>query len=210
MIGRYFRTLNTLLHESGHAVAAILTSGEIIHIELNSDTSGAALTKSSSKLRAFMVTFSGYPFAALASGGLLWLTVHQQYRYIFLILLSICLLNLMLFVRNSYGLIWLFTFSLIIIFIAWYQHSFLTEAFTTLISLIAFVETILSTLTIAYLGFKSPKKAGDMTNLERVTQIPAFFWAFIITGIVALIVYYTILYTFPNLMQPIVFSVVQS
>lgn len=210
LTGRYFRTLNTLLHESGHAVAAILTSGEVIRIELNSDTSGTALTKSSSKFRAFLVTFCGYPFAALASGGLLWLSAHHQYRYVFLILLTICLLNLMLFVRNSYGLVWLITFTIIITFIAWYQHALLTEIFSTLISLIAFAETILSTITIAYLGCFLPKKAGDITNLGRISQIPAFIWAFLLTAVVACIVYYTILYTFPNPVQPIVFSVVQS
>lgn len=203
VIGPYFRTVNTLLHESGHALAAILTSGEVVHVELNADTSGTAFTKSGSKFRAMLVSFSGYPFAALASGMLIWLSVTNQYRVVFLILLSLALLNLMLFVRNTYGIVWLMTFSGLIVFVAWFDKMPLTSIFTLAISLIAFAETIMSTLVILYLGLALPRKAGDLTNLARASRVPAAFWALLTAGIVAVLVYYTIVFNFPNPLQPL-------
>lgn len=203
-IGRYFRTVNTLLHESGHALMAILTSGEVVHVELNADTSGTAFTKSGSKSRAMLVSFSGYPFAAMASGLLIWLSVTNQYRIVLLILLSLALLNLMLFVRNTYGIVWLLTFSGLLIFIAWFDKMPLSKIFTLTISLIAFAETIMSTLVILYLGLSVPRKAGDLTNLAKTSKVPAVIWALLITGIVAVVVYFTIISNFPDPLQPLV------
>lgn len=209
LIGRYFRTVNTLLHESGHALAAILTSGEVVHVELNEDTSGTALTKSGSKSRAILVSFAGYPFAALASGILIWLASTNQVKMAFLILLSIALLNLMLFVRNTYGLVWLLTFSGLIVFIAWVDKAPLSRISALAISLIAFAETIMSTLYILFLGLAHPRKAGDLTNLARISKVPAVIWAVLIAGMVSIIVYYTVVSNFPDPLQPIVDSVVK-
>jgi len=209
VIGRYFRTVNTLLHESGHALGAILSSGEVVHIELNKDTSGTAYTKSGSKSAAMFVSFAGYPFAAFASGLLIWLTVTNQYNLVFLILLTIALLNLMLFIRNTYGIIWLITFSGLIVLVAWIGNPSVSRIFTLSVSLISFAETIMSTLTIFYLGLTSPRKAGDLTNLAKTSKVPALIWALLITGLVGMIVYFTIINYFPNPLQPINFSVVQ-
>jgi hypothetical protein len=43
-VGNPFKSINTLYHECGHAIAALITNGEIYHIKLNSNTSGEALT----------------------------------------------------------------------------------------------------------------------------------------------------------------------
>lgn len=201
-IGRYFRTVNTLLHESGHALATILTSGEVVHVELNQDTSGNALTKSGSKSRAVFVSIAGYPFAAFTSGIFIWLVSNNQHKYVLFILLSIALLNLILFVRNTYGIIWLLTFSCLIVCVAWIDIPAVTRIFSLTVSLIAFAETIMSTLVILYLGFTQPRKAGDLTNLARTSKIPAAIWALLIAGIVALLVYYTIASNFPDPLQP--------
>ena len=45
-VGKFFRITNTLIHESGHAIMALLTSGNVVSIDLMSDTSGTATTKS--------------------------------------------------------------------------------------------------------------------------------------------------------------------
>ncbi len=204
LIGKYFRTVNTMLHESGHAIASILSSGEVIHIHLDSDTSGSALTRSGSRLKAVFVSFAGYPFAAAFSGLLIALSVNNQYKWVFFMLLSIALLNLALFVRNTYGIVWLFTFSALIVFIFWLGNNVVSYIFSLAISLISLSETVFSTLIILYLGFSKPRKAGDTTNLAKYSGIPAAIWALIISTLVAVLVFYTIKHYFPFPLQPIV------
>jgi hypothetical protein len=204
LIGKYFRSVNTLLHESGHAFAAILSSGDVIHVELGSDTSGSAYTKSGSKLKALFVSFSGYPFAAAFSGLLIALSVGHQYKWVFYILLTVALLNLAFFVRNTYGLAWLFTFSGLILFVFWIGNNMLSYIFALAVSLISLSETVFSTLIILYLGFSRPRKAGDLTNLAKISGIPAAIWALLITLLVTILVYYTITHYFPSPLQPIV------
>jgi hypothetical protein len=204
LIGKYFRTVNTLLHESGHAIAAILSSGEVINIELSSDTSGSAYTKSGSGIKAMFVSFSGYPFAAAFSGLLLALAVNYQFKWVFYILLTIALLNLTLFVRNTYGIAWLLTFSGLILFTFWIGNTTLSYVFALAVSLISLSESVFSTLVILYLGFSRPRKAGDVTNLAKISRVPAVIWALMISFIVAVLVYYTVVHYFPSPLQPIV------
>ncbi|MHC1773904.1 MAG: M50 family metallopeptidase [Lentimicrobium sp.] len=204
LIGKYFRSVNTLLHESGHAIAAILGSGEVIHIELGSDTSGSAYTKSGSKLKAIFVSFTGYPFAAAFSGMLIALSVDHQFKWVFYILLTVALLNLAFFVRNTYGLVWLFTFTGLILFVFWIGNTMLSYVFALAVSLISLSETVFSTLIILYLGFSKPRKAGDVTNLAKISGIPAAIWALLISFLVTVLVYYTIKNYFPSPLQPIV------
>lgn len=206
LIGKYFRTLNTLFHESGHAIAAILTSGEVLRIELEHDTSGKAYTKSNSKVKALLVSFTGYPFAALISGILVALSVKQMDSAVFFILLCIALLNLALFVRNTYGIAWLVTFSGLVVFVFWSGSRLLSQVVALSVSLISFVESVRSTLTIVYLGFTHERKAGDATNLAKISRMPAAIWALLLGISVAVIVFYTLRGYFPDPLKPIVRS----
>ena len=44
--GKLVNPINTMIHESGHAIVSLIFSGEVECIELNMDSSGAAKTKS--------------------------------------------------------------------------------------------------------------------------------------------------------------------
>src|SRR5688572_11763556 len=72
-IGVYFRCINTLIHEVGHALFSILTSGSVERIDLFADTSGAAYTKSKNIFGKLLVPLAGYTFASAASWGAFWL-----------------------------------------------------------------------------------------------------------------------------------------
>lgn len=200
-LNSYLRTVNTLLHESGHAFVAVLMSGEAMEIKLNSDTSGSALTRTTSKAKAFWVSFAGYPIAALGSMLLMALAYHKDYRLGFLILISISIINLVIFVRNSYGIFWLITFSLVLFSI----NTFLTPPIALVlfrfIALIAFIETITSTFTIILLGLTKRKKAGDITSMEKLSGIPASVLSLIMALVVGSITYITIIRYFPSLSQ---------
>lgn len=200
-LNSYLRTINTLLHESGHALLAILLSGEAIEIKLNSNTSGSALTRTSSKTKAFWVSFAGYPIAALGSLLLMALTHHKDYRTGFLILISIAIINLIVFVRNNYGIFWLVTFSLVLFLINGFLSPVIALVLFRFIVLIAFIESITTTLGIVVLGLTNRKKAGDLSTMEKLSGIPASVLALVMATVVGFITYITISRFFPPLSQ---------
>lgn len=195
--GVFFRTVNTLLHESGHAVGAIVTSGTVVKIDINKDTSGLIKTVNSGKWSAFLTSFAGYPFAALISSLLLVLTINGNYKYSVLILLSVAILNLMLFVRNLFGVIWIVAFMGLLTLSTIYASDLLQSYLVLMICTIAFTETFSSTLYITYLGIAKPRKAGDLYNLQKSTGVPAPLWAVINFLVVISILYYTVINYFP-------------
>jgi hypothetical protein len=201
VLNNYFRTLNTLLHESGHALTAILLSGEALEIKLNSNTSGSALTKTNSKGKAFLISLSGYPFAAISSCGLIALAVNQHYRTGFFILVSLAVINLIVFVRNTYGVFWLITFSILMLLSNWYAYPIVASVFFLFISLIAFIEGITSTAYILFLGITKPSKAGDLSNMAKTSKIPVFFWTLVMAATVGTVIWFTIRKYFPPIIQ---------
>lgn len=197
IVGVFFRTVNTLLHESGHALGAILTSGEVLKIDILKNTSGVTETKSNGKLSAFIVSFTGYPFAALASSLMLVMSMNGNHRLVLYILFSIVTINLIFFVRNAFGILWLVIFSSLLTVSVWIDNEVLSKLFLLFISMVAFTETFTSTIVVGVLGLTTPRKAGDLFNMQRMSGIPAGFWALIIGTIVMWILYYTMIHYFP-------------
>jgi hypothetical protein len=85
-VGKYLRVVNTLIHESGHAIAALVSSGEVYKVELFSDTSGTAVTKTKGKLSQFLVAIAGYPFGSAVAFLLFYIISRGEYRIVLYIL----------------------------------------------------------------------------------------------------------------------------
>ncbi|ARK30574.1 hypothetical protein BkAM31D_12455 [Halalkalibacter krulwichiae] len=69
-------TIHTLIHETGHALAAILTSGKVYKIYLYSNTSGLAYTGSTSWLSSVIIAYAGYTFSSLVVLFAFYLIIH--------------------------------------------------------------------------------------------------------------------------------------
>ena len=177
IIGKYFNVIDTLFHESGHALVALLTSGKVLKIELFQDTSGTTLTQSKSKISQFLTSLAGYPFSSIGSFVLFYLIKSENYLWVFIIFGVFTLLNLILWVRNWYGIFWLLTFGGLIGLFYYLKNDTYIFCFTLFISAILLFDSIIKCFQLLYLSFKTPKNAGDAANLKKLTHIPAFFWA---------------------------------
>jgi len=99
-----------MIHESGHAFMALFLSGEVVKINLFSDTSGVTVTKVRGKIPRLLVSFSGYPFSAFVSFIIFYL-IKEGYNTIALVVLMLfAVTSLLFFVRNFYGIFWLILF----------------------------------------------------------------------------------------------------
>lgn len=196
-IGKILRTFNTLLHESGHVLMAMLLNGTVHEVRFNNDLSGSASTSSNSRFKTTLISFNGYPFAAVCALLLLALLKNGHYQIGYIALISLALIHLIFFVRNGFGMIWLASFIVLLTVSYTQAPPHVAEWILTGLILIALVETIISTVQIMLLGFTRPRKAGDITNLAHSTGLPEWLWALIISAFCAWITYHIVIDYFP-------------
>ncbi len=199
VLGKYFRGVNTLVHEAGHAFATLLLSGEVISVNLFADTSGTTVTKAKGKFSQTIIALAGYPLSALA--GLLCLSLLNKgyHLYVLFILTSIALVIMILSLRNAYGLFWAGTFVILNLLLIYFNNGTLVYIFAAFYSLIIFADAIISSLVLLLLSLRQPKKAGDASNLHKITKIPAVVWATLLLVFTLFISWLSITNYFPSI-----------
>jgi hypothetical protein len=199
VLGKYFRSVNTLIHEAGHVFVTLLLSGEVIAVNLFADTSGTTVTKAKGKFAQAMIALAGYPVSAL-TGWLCLFFLYKGYNlYILFILTSIALIIMILSLRNVYGLFWAGTFVVLNLLIIYFNNNTLIYAFAAFYSVIIFTDAVISSVVLFVISIKQPKKAGDATNLNKVTRLPAAFWAILLLAFTIFISWLSVINYFPSI-----------
>lgn len=184
------------MHESGHAVMALLTGGGVMNIKLSADTSGAAQTKSKYWAGKVLTSIAGYPISAFSAWLLFWLIQQQKINYVFYVLLSLILINLILWVRNTFGIIWLIIMGSLCTLLYIYGNQATQYYFATFCAAIILFQSIYTAIILVYISLTSPAKAGDAKNLKDFTFIPTVIWALTLLSIV-IFASYNIWFLFP-------------
>lgn len=99
---RWFGLFATLVHELGHAVAAILT-GRVVHgIRIRRNHSGDALSSGRGALGTIISGVMGYPAPAIVGAAQLW-SVANGYTAVALFAGGVVLVLTLLVIRNAFG-----------------------------------------------------------------------------------------------------------
>ena len=199
VIGKYFRSVNTLVHEAGHAFATLLLSGEVIAVNLFADTSGTTVTKAKGKFPQALIALAGYPVSALTGWLFLFLMHKGYYLYVLFILTSIALIIMILSLRNVYGLFWAGTFVILNLLLIYFNNKSLIYMFATFYSVIIFTDAIISSFVLLALSILQPKKAGDAANLQKITKIPSAAWAIMLLIFTLFISWLSVIHYFPSI-----------
>jgi hypothetical protein len=197
-LGKFLNVLNTMIHESGHAIAALVTGGGVMNIKLSADTSGAAQTKSKYWIGKVFTSLAGYPVSSATALLFFWLIQEQKINYIFIIIISLILINLILWVRNAFGIIWLVVMGIICTLVYIYTSAKVKHYFVVFCAAIVLFQSVYSSITLLVIAIKNPSKSGDAKNLKDFTFLPSFIWAFLFVAI-ALFSAYTVLLMMPCL-----------
>ncbi|MBP3950788.1 M50 family metallopeptidase [Halalkalibacter suaedae] len=171
-----FGSYHTLIHETGHAIIAIITRGNVRSISLFSNTEGVAHTSYRSWFGGVITSYFGYTFATLFTISSFFLIYHHHYTALSYCLIVLATINLFLWVRNTYGILWLICFLSLMIFIEYNQLLTFRIHFLTLLSSILLVQSLLSSFIIFRLSIVHSKGAGDATSLNKLTAIPTLLW----------------------------------
>lgn len=101
---QWFGLFTTLVHELGHAFAAVLT-GRVVHgIRIRRDHSGDALSSGRGGFGSTVSGFFGYPAPAIVGAAELW-SVFHGYTAIALFVGGVILLLTVLVIRNLFGIL---------------------------------------------------------------------------------------------------------
>ncbi|MBU8878624.1 M50 family metallopeptidase [Bacillus sp. FJAT-29790] len=176
ILGNYVRVINTVIHESGHALMALL-GGDVHKIALFMNTEGVTYTSHSTWIGGLLTGGAGYVFSSLFAFLSFWLISRKKYKVLIFILLLFIVLNLVFWVRNFYGLFWLTSFGAGFLLLLSKGSEALVQKCLLLIASILLVESITSSFTILLLSFIQPHAAGDATGLANATIfIPVQMW----------------------------------
>lgn len=175
VVGTYFRCLNTMYHEDGHALMSLLTFGKIKKIDIFYNTEGLITHTSKNRFLRFLVTLAGYPFASAMAWVLAYLYLQEDYEKLCYLIAGTGVINLIFWVRNLYGIIWLITFGTMTVLTYFYVPQ-LNILLIKLIVAVTMYASVKSAFDVLSLSIKKPKDAGDATTLRKSTMIPTFIW----------------------------------
>ena len=175
-VGNYVKCINTLIHESGHALIALF-GGKVETISLFMNSEGVTYSRQSTWLGSFLTSLAGYIFSSFMA-FLSFLFIKKGKQALFIdILLVLIVLNLLFWVRNPYGLFWLASFGLLFLYLLIKGSENFRNHLLLLIAAIILVDSIKSPYEILWISFNSVNIAGDAGNLAHLTLfIPAQLW----------------------------------
>lgn len=183
IIGKYFAALNTMFHEDGHALSSMLLGGRVKRISLFSNTEGEAITASRFWIGRVITSYAGYTFSSLIAFVCFFLISVGEVKYVLYGFIGFAVVNLVLWVRNFYGIIWLISFISLCGVLLYYGSENLQIFITFFLSAIILTQSVSTAFIILVLSFKDSKNAGDATNLAKHTFIvPAFIWGMLFFG----------------------------
>jgi hypothetical protein len=191
-VGKFLRIVNTLIHESGHAFVALLSSGEVYEVELFSDRSGTATTKTKGKFSRFLVALAGYPFGSAFAWLMFYFISRNNIDWVLYLLICIALINLTLLVRNTFGIFWLIAFVVVLIIVIYYGNSHVKYYYSLWLAGIMLFEAFYSSIELLIIAAKKPKAAGDASNLQSYTGIPALLWALLFVAQAGFFIYLSV------------------
>lgn len=196
IIGRFVNVVNTMIHETGHAIVSLLFSGEVDAITLNADTSGSAKTKSKYWIGKVLTSLVGYPASCFAAWLFFYFIDKGKTDYVLYFLICVALINIVLWVRNTFGIIWILVFLLACFCLLYYPHPIVKMGTVVFFSSIILLQSFTSTIVLFIISIKQSNKAGDAKNLQEFMFLPAAIWALFFIA-VALFTSYQCVLLFP-------------
>jgi len=196
-IGKFFRVVNTMIHECGHAFMALFLSGEVVKINLFSDTSGVTVTKVRGKIPRLLVSFAGYPFSAVVAFIIFYLIKDEYNTLALVVLMLFAVISLLFFVRNFYGIFWLIMFIIAGGVIVQLDSLTILNAWMIFLASLLLTDAFISGIILLKISIQNPTAAGDAANLKKETLIPAWIWSLVFCVINGYFAYLTVALTFP-------------
>lgn len=176
---RIARNLITLVHEAGHALAALLVGRRLQGIKLHSDTSGVTVSRGKPEGPGMAFTaLAGYPAAAvlgLVFAGLL----SSDLITVVLIVMALMLLGVLVMVRNTYGVFTVVASSVVLGLVALVAPSWFQAIFVYLLTWFLLFGGVRPVIELQIKRRRGSARDSDADQLGRLTGMPAVLWVLV-------------------------------
>ena len=183
---RYFGLLATVVHELGHAVAAVTSGQRLSGIRLRFDHSGTTTAYSRSRLATAWSCFWGYPAPALVGSAFVWCG-HTGWGPASIAAGIVALAASLLFLRNLSGvLITSAAIAAAVGLLLLLPASFAGHA-AVVLGLALLVAAVRDLLKLANVHLRRSERlaSSDAFLLYRITAVPSAVWIALFACVVA-------------------------
>jgi hypothetical protein len=185
---QYFGLFATLVHELGHAVAAMLTARMLHGIRLHRDHSGDAVTSGRGTRGTLGTVISGlfgYPAPAIVGAAQLW-SVFHGYTAIALFAGGVVLVLTLLVIRNLFGVL-VVAASAVVSAALWFYAPPTVQGYALLVlgtALLVGSVRGLATVVGVHVPHRDRLRTSDAYLLYRRTGIPSVIWLALFTVLI--------------------------
>ncbi|MFD1212840.1 M50 family metallopeptidase [Arthrobacter sp. GCM10027362] len=176
---RWFGLFVTVVHELGHAFAALMTGQAVKGIHLRFDHSGAmhSLSRRNGRAGAAWSGFWGYPAPAVVGAALVW-AAYAGWSGLALSASALLFLATLLFIRNWQGVVIALGCAAAAVLLLWYATPVFLGYFTLAIGVALLVGAVRDWFKV--LGVHTRRRhelaSSDAYILSRGTGVPAAVW----------------------------------
>jgi len=182
---QYFGLFATLVHELGHAVAAILT-GRMVHgIRIRRNHSGDAMSSGRGIFGTVVSGVFGYPAPAIVGAAQLW-SVFNGYTAIALFSGGIVLVLTLIVIRNVFGAVVVLS-SAAVSALLWFSAPAPVQGYALLVIGVALLVgsvRALGTVIGVHLRRRDQLATSDAYLLYRRTGIPSPIWLLLFAALI--------------------------
>ena len=176
-----------LLHEISHGIAAIVTGGEVIEIEVNERIGGYCQYRGGNRL---VVASAGYLGSLVWGGVILVIASRTPYsRQLGTVLAAVLLTVTLLWIRNSFGVFYTAGIAVVLYVLCRFLPGVLVRI---LMQFLGTASCLYVIVDIYEDVIRIYQDGSDADTLAQLTGIPAIFWG-LIWGAIALVM---IVYSF--------------
>jgi hypothetical protein len=169
-----FRLFVTFIHEGGHALATLLTFGSVERVSIYPNASGVTLSRGGLQL---LVASAGYLSSTAYGTGLLMLCQRGSNAKAVLALTAAAILGLtVFFVSGTFGWVAGILLAAGLVFIALAATARVAHFFLSFLAVQCCLNALYDLNTLFVISATSNAQS-DALNLQRLTYIPALFWA---------------------------------
>ncbi|HEX6357451.1 M50 family metallopeptidase [Actinophytocola sp.] len=170
------RNVITIVHEAGHALAAVLVGRRLSGIRLHSDTSGLTLTRGKPYGPGMVMTaFGGYVAPSLLGLGFAGLVGADRITAV-LVVCAVLLLGVLVMVRNVYGFFSVLLTGAVLFGIAWWTSPLVQAAFAHVITWFLLLGGVRPVGELQSKRRRGRARDSDADQLARLTGAPGWLW----------------------------------
>ncbi|WP_162451825.1 M50 family metallopeptidase [Phytoactinopolyspora mesophila] len=176
----------TIVHEIGHALAAVVAGYRVHGITVNGDMSGATNFAGKGTFRVLWALWWGYPAPAVVGAGLMW-AVSQGWARVALAVLVVGMALTFLFSRSWHTVGVVLATGIVLGLVAWFADPLIQNVVVFAFAWLLIVGAVRAwwAVTRSHLTRRGMSRSDAYMMARRVRGLPAAFWLFTFAVVIA-------------------------